>query len=85
MKKVFVSAAIAALMCTGAFLSKSLTPQNDGLSDIQLANAEALADGESPRRYAERTTHEMEIWDEESESYQKMIYTICTGKGELVC
>lgn len=46
MKKTLLSVAIAAMMGTGIFLAKSTTPQNDGLSDINLANAEALAQNE---------------------------------------
>ncbi len=47
-KKLFSAAAIAVLMCTGGYFAKSATPQNDGLSDLQLQNAEALAyDGEA--------------------------------------
>lgn len=44
-KKFFAAAAIAALMCAGGYFAKSATTPNDGLSDLELANAEALADG----------------------------------------
>lgn len=48
MKKTLLSAAIASMRDAGIFLAKSTTPQNDGLSDINLANAEALAKEEGP-------------------------------------
>ncbi len=44
-KKLFSAAAIAVLMCAGGYFAKSATTPNDGLSDLELANAEALADG----------------------------------------
>ena len=47
-KKFFAAVAIAALMGVGGYFAKSATTQNDGLSDLQLQNAEALAyDGEA--------------------------------------
>ncbi|MDE6263914.1 MAG: hypothetical protein K2M11_02100, partial [Paramuribaculum sp.] len=45
-KKFFAAAAIAALMGAGGYFAKSSTTQNDGLSDLELANAEALAEKE---------------------------------------
>ncbi len=45
-KKLFSAAAIAALMCAGGYFAKSVTTPNDGLSDLELANAEALAKNE---------------------------------------
>ncbi len=44
-KKNYLFAAIASLMCAGGYFAKSATTPNDGLSDLELANAEALADG----------------------------------------
>lgn len=45
-KKFFAAAAIAALMGVGGYFAKSATTQNDGLSDLEIANAEALAEEE---------------------------------------
>ncbi len=42
-KKFFAAVAIAALMGVGGYFAKSSTTKNDGLSDLQLQNAEALA------------------------------------------
>lgn len=86
MKKTLLSAAIAALMGTGIYLAESTTHQNDGLSDINIANAEALADDEGEGRlYDVKVTKEMEIWDEENGIHQKIIVTTCEGKGVLEC
>lgn len=45
MKKFVIITAIAALTIVGSHLGKTATEHTDGLSDIELANAEALADG----------------------------------------
>ena len=45
MKKVVISAALAAALGAGAFASfRALNPAESQLSDIELANVEALAD-----------------------------------------
>ncbi|MDE6588139.1 MAG: hypothetical protein K2K40_07360 [Paramuribaculum sp.] len=43
-KKMFVPAAIAALMGVGGYLGNATATPAEGLSDLQLENAEALAD-----------------------------------------
>ena len=51
MKKQLVVAAIVALTGVGSYLGyRSTTPTNAGESDLLLANAEALADGEIPEK-----------------------------------
>ena len=45
-KKMFVTAAIAALMSVGANFGNTTTTPSEGLSDLLLENAEALANGE---------------------------------------
>ena len=45
-KKFFVTAAIAALMGVGAYFGHATEAPTEGLSDLELANAEALADPE---------------------------------------
>ena len=45
-KKMFVTAAIAALMSVGAYFGNTTTTPSEGLSDLLLENAEALANGE---------------------------------------
>ncbi len=47
-KKIMIAAAIAALTLVGGYLGKAAINQADGLSAIQLANAEALAEDERP-------------------------------------
>ncbi len=42
--KFMITAAIAALALVGGYLGKAAINQADGLSDLELANAEALAD-----------------------------------------
>ncbi len=46
-KKFFIPTAIAALMGVGGFFAHSSTTPVEGLSDLELENAEALADYES--------------------------------------
>ncbi|MDE7236241.1 MAG: hypothetical protein K2N66_00260 [Paramuribaculum sp.] len=43
-KKMFVPAAIAAMMGVGAYFGNATATPAEGLSDLQLENAEALAD-----------------------------------------
>lgn len=43
MKKLLLPAAIAAMMGAGAYFGHANATPSDGLSDLQLANAEALA------------------------------------------
>lgn len=50
-KKIIMPAAIAALMGIGVSSSPILTSHVDGLSDLQLANAEALAENEPSSGY----------------------------------
>ena len=45
-KKFMITAAIVALALVGGYVGKVATDQADGLSEIQLANVEALALGE---------------------------------------
>lgn len=57
------------------------------LSDLVLANVEALADnGETnKRKVAIKDTHKREVWD----PVEKVIYIVttvtCEGKGEIIC
>lgn len=46
MKRNFISIAVAVLMGTGLVLAKFTIPQDNALSEIQLANVEALVDNE---------------------------------------
>lgn len=46
MKKLLLPAAIAALMGAGAYFGHATATPTEGLSDLELANAEALADPE---------------------------------------
>lgn len=43
-KKFMITAAIAALALVGSYFGKAAINHADGLSDLELANAEALAD-----------------------------------------
>jgi hypothetical protein len=53
-KKVFFSGLIAILLIVGASVfNLNLNVKSDSLSDISLANVEALADGETPAEVCE--------------------------------
>ncbi len=50
-KKMFVPAAIAALMGVGAYFGNATATPAEGLSDLQLENAEALANDDEDSSY----------------------------------
>ena len=47
-KKFIIAAAIAALALVGGYLGKAATDRTYSLSDLQISNAEALAEDENP-------------------------------------
>ena len=56
------------------------------VSNLVLANVEALANDEKEERlYDTKRREEIEIWDDETGTYQKISVTICEGKGCLSC
>lgn len=63
------------------------TQQNTELSDLAKANVEALAQNESnpDRKYETRTEDSIELWDEATGTYKKMITIVCDGIGSLYC
>lgn len=63
------------------------TQQNTEMSDLALANVEALAQNESnpERTYETRTEDSIEVWDETTGTYKKMITIVCEGIGSLSC
>ncbi|MDE6263912.1 MAG: NVEALA domain-containing protein [Paramuribaculum sp.] len=73
-KKILVPAAIAALMGVGGYFAKSATTQNDGLSDLELANAEALANLE------DKICRFSKVEKNESKNEVK-----CSGEGHQCC
>lgn len=46
MKKLFLPATLVAMMGVGAYFGHATATPSEGLSDLELANAEALADPE---------------------------------------
>ena len=75
---LFVIAVVAAINLNANF-------NTYGLSDRQLANIEALAQGETNKQYEIRDVKELEIWDEEEEVFIYMGQIFCVGKGNLDC
>ena len=73
-KKCFTAVAIAALMVVGGYFAKSSTTQNDGLSDLELANAEALANLE------DKICRFSKVEKNESKNEVK-----CSGEGHQCC
>ena len=84
-KKGILSGSVALIVAAVAAWNFNISFKTDGrISDIALANVEALAQ-ESDNKYENKEDTSVEIWDDESEVYVKIIVTKCTGKGELDC
>lgn len=85
-KKIVGGIAVLAIAAVAAF-NVNLNAQEERLSNISLANLEALAQNENgeDRLYETKRTDIIEIWDDQSQTYKKVTVTICEGKGSLEC
>lgn len=63
------------------------TQQNTEMSDLAKANVEALAQNESnpDRKYETQIKDSIEVWDETTGTYKKIITIVCEGIGSLSC
>ena len=63
------------------------TQQNTEMSDLAMANVEALAQNESnpDRKYETQTKDSIEVWDETTGTYKKKITIVCEGIGSISC
>lgn len=55
------------------------------LSELKLQNIIALTETEAPRLYETKNTEEIEIWDDATQTYKKLVTISCEGKGILQC
>ena len=86
MKKLFKLAFVAAIVAVAGYnVYKSQSVMN-GMSDFALANVEALAGSENEERgYETRVENTIEIWDDKTNEYHKIITIVCEGKGLFDC
>ncbi|MDE7150903.1 MAG: hypothetical protein K2O27_01430 [Candidatus Amulumruptor sp.] len=98
MKKLLLPAAIAAMMGVGAYFGHATEAPTEGLSDLELANAEALADDyeEGPVftnwkeykiecTYTKTTYWDLGIWGHEtSGTYTATVITCGYGSGSCL-
>lgn len=75
--------ALAVVVAAGYTVYSSQTSLK--MTGIALNNVEALASGESDKKYDSVWKEEMEVWDEEAGIYKKMVTIICEGIGSLDC
>lgn len=63
------------------------TQQNAEMSDLAKANVEALAQNESnpDRKYETQTKDSIEVWDETTGTYKKIVTIVCEGIGSISC
>lgn len=63
------------------------TQQNTEMSDLAKANVEALAQNESnpDRKYETQTKDSIEVWDETTGTYKKIVTIVCEGIGSISC
>jgi quinol monooxygenase YgiN len=59
--------------------------KTNSLSDLQLANAEALAQSEGSHLYEIRSENSIEVWDDQAGIYRKIIIIDCQGSGSVNC
>lgn len=81
-KKIFKVALAAVIMGVGFFVWQS--QRSESLSDLALANIEALASGETTKTYAIREEHTVEIANPDG-SYSYKTEVNCIGDGTIVC
>jgi anti-sigma regulatory factor (Ser/Thr protein kinase) len=82
-KKILYGIAVLAIAAVAAW-NVNLNSQNNDLSDISLANVEALAE-ESSHKYETKKTDEIEVLDEATDTYKKVSVTVCEGTGIVDC
>lgn len=75
MKKFILPATLVAMMGVGAYFGHATATPTEGLSDLELANAEALADDTEKPGYAYVHPVHTEWYDGCN----------CTGKGKEQC
>lgn len=77
----------AVLLVIAAFTGYNVyqSQGSNALSDLILANQEVLAGEESECLYEEKEENSLEVWDDESQTYDKIVTINCKGKGSLKC
>lgn len=84
--KVIKSLFLATFALVAAYSVYS-TQQNAEMSDLAMANVEALAQNESnpDRKYETQTKDSIEVWDETTGTYKKIVTIVCEGIGSISC
>ncbi len=81
-KKIFKAVLAAVIMGAGFFVWQS--QRSEPLSDLALANVEALASGETTKTYAIREESTKEVAAPDG-SYHLETVVDCIGDGTIVC
>ena len=84
MKRVIKLSLVAMFACVAGY-GVYQSQKKVSLSALNLANIEALAQGEEAHKYEERVETVVEIWDNATQTYVKKISIDCQGKGFLDC
>ena len=85
MKQKFLYGFAVLAIAVVAAWNVNLSSKGSGLSDLALANVEALAGGEGDEKFADVTCTEIDSWDQEKHILIKMIVVTCDGEGEKEC
>lgn len=85
-KNVFKILLVAAFMMAAGYSVYS-SQQDAEMSDLALANVEALAQNESnsEQKYEIRKEDSLEVWDDRTGTFKKKISIECEGEGCLDC
>lgn len=87
MKKNFLKLVFASVSALVAGYSVYASQQEVEMSDLAMANVEALAQNESnpDRKYETQTKDSIEVWDETTGTYKKIVTIVCEGIGSISC
>lgn len=90
MKSRFLKITFAAALVVVAGVTAYHAQDKETLSDLTLANIEALAGDESTTppvvtKYEIKKETSTEIWDDATQTYKKVVIIDCEGKGSLDC
>ena len=85
MKKNILKVAFVAAIALVSGINVFNAHKTETLSDVALANVEALAMDEGRHKYEEKREDAIEIWDPENNVYKKVTTIVCEGVGSLDC
>ena len=82
-KKLKTVLAIAVVAASG--YSVFAAQKEVSMSDIMLANVEALTTNEKPDGYLIVNRNSIEVWDEETGTHKQVVTIVCEGVGASEC